>query len=95
VDTSYTSPFVSVSLDTVSGRATVRAARGESYVSPDRKHQPRHRHSHVERRWSVDDALREYAKLIRWYDSADGVREAYNTYRLHYGGVRPASLPDC
>ena len=63
-------------------------------MSPDRKHQPGHRHSHVERRWSVDDALREYAKLIRWYDSADEVREAYNTYRLHYGGVWPASLAD-
>jgi hypothetical protein len=63
-------------------------------VSPDRKRQPRARQPDVERRWSVDDALREYAKLVRWYDSADGIREAYNTYRLHYGDVWPTSLPD-
>jgi hypothetical protein len=63
-------------------------------VSPSRKRKARRRHPAPERRWSVDDALREYAKLIRWYDGADGVREAYNTYRLHYGGVWPPSLPN-
>ncbi len=63
-------------------------------MSRNRKRQPRRRHPDAEPRWTVDDALREYAKLIRWYDSADGIREAYNTYRLHYGNGWPPSLPD-
>lgn len=63
-------------------------------MSRSSKRPQRRRHSDIERRWSVDDALREYVKLISWYDSLDGVREAYNTYRLHYGEVWPASLPD-
>jgi hypothetical protein len=83
---------VSVSFDTVPKPA--RPTNGSPNVSPSPKHQPRRRHPDAEPRWSVDDALREYAKLIRWYDSVDGVREAYNTYRLYYGGTWPTSLPN-
>ncbi|WP_203896961.1 hypothetical protein [Virgisporangium aliadipatigenens] len=44
--------------------------------------------------WSVDDALREYGKLIQWADSLDGTRGLYRFYRDFYKGNWPDSLPD-
>jgi hypothetical protein len=58
-----------------------------------RPHGPRRRPSD-DRTWSVDDALREYAKLIRWFDNGDGVRGVYRFYYDFYQGQWPASLPD-
>jgi hypothetical protein len=44
--------------------------------------------------WTVDDALRQYTAMIRWYGSGDGIRGAYLAYFNHYRGHWPDSLPD-
>jgi hypothetical protein len=64
-------------------------------VSGSRKRRPsQSRRPDGDRTWSVDDALREYARLIRWFDGSDGVRDAYRFYHDFYGGRWPASLAD-
>jgi hypothetical protein len=65
-------------------------------VSRSRKPRPPvpRRRPDADRIWSVDDALREDAKLVRWFDSGDGVRGIYRFYYDFYQGQWPASLPD-
>src|SRR5919198_1201182 len=48
--------------------------------------------AHQERWWSVDDALREHARLVEWFATGDGVRGAYLAYDTHYGGDWPEEL---
>lgn len=65
-------------------------------MSRSRKHRPPapRQRPDADHTWSVDDALREYAKLIRWFGSGDGVRGVYRFYYDFYQGQWPASLPD-
>ena len=42
----------------------------------------------------MDDALREYARLVEWFGTPDGVRGAYLAYHSSYGGIWPDSYAD-
>nr|BFE71759.1 hypothetical protein GCM10020092_050600 [Actinoplanes digitatis] len=64
-------------------------SRAGKYRPPSPRRRP-----NEDRTWSVDDALREYVKLIRWFDTGDGVRGVYRFYQDFYHGDWPASLPD-
>lgn len=60
--------------------------------SRPRKRQPGPRRPEGERTWSVDDALREYERLIAWLPTRDGRTAAYMAYHHAYMGKWPDEL---